>query len=535
MGFKMLTAFMIRRSHNRTILLTAALGLSLLAVACQKVPLLAPSGSTLALTSSQTAIPRNGTAQLIAQLLEPAGTPPHSGTHVIFTTSLGSIEPSEVSTDINGRAVATFTAGGANGIAAISASSGGVSTGANPIRILVGTAGVGKVVVSANPVLIAAQGGTSVITATVSDINGNPLPSADVAFNTSAGSLDVAVATTDANGVATATLRTSVQADVTASVGAQAPTTGGGTTTPPATGGATTTPPASTGVAAGTIRVNVAGTPTLLITLPATVVAGVPASFTFAVTNATANASPIRDVTVDWGDGASQSLGAISGSQSASHTYQSPGSFTIKAVVTDSFGTSVPASAAVGVNPKPQPVVGLTAPTTTPTAGTDTVFTASVAPPANTGTVIKSVTIDYGDGIVNSLGAITGATIQLHHVYQSGGTYTVTLTATDSNDSVGTAATQVFVQPSTQLAVLLSATPTFGTTTTTESFTATVIGLGNAVVVSYVWNFGDGISASTTANQTTHQYAHPSGPFTVTVTITTSTGQTATGQTVVSP
>src|SRR5436190_9610075 len=201
MGFKMLTAFMISRSHCRTSLITSVIGLTFFAAACQKVPLLAPSGSTIVLTASQTAVSSAGTAQLVAQLLEPAGTPPHSGTHVIFTTTLGTIEPSEVETDVNGQARTTFRAGGANGNATITASSGGATaSGNNAIRILVGTAGVGRVVVSANPVLIAALGGSSTISATVQDINGNALPAASVAFSTSAGSLDVTVGTTDTNG-----------------------------------------------------------------------------------------------------------------------------------------------------------------------------------------------------------------------------------------------------------------------------------------------------------------------------------------------
>src|SRR5258705_10804649 len=102
MGFKMLTAFMISRSHCRTSLIISVIGLTFFAAACQKVPLLAPSGSTIVLTASQTAIAASGTAQLIAQLLEPAGTPPHSGTHVIFTTMLGVIKPSKGETDVNG-------------------------------------------------------------------------------------------------------------------------------------------------------------------------------------------------------------------------------------------------------------------------------------------------------------------------------------------------------------------------------------------------------------------------------------------------
>src|SRR5204862_2560983 len=114
-------------SQLRPFLIFSAFWIAVAAIACQKVPLLAPSGSTISLTASNTAIPSNGTVQLIAQLLEPAGTPPHSGTQVIFTTSLGAIEPSEVETDVNGQARTTFSAGGMNGTAIISASSGGVS------------------------------------------------------------------------------------------------------------------------------------------------------------------------------------------------------------------------------------------------------------------------------------------------------------------------------------------------------------------------------------------------------------------------
>ena len=167
------------------------------------------------------------------------------------------------------------------------------------------------------------------------------------------------------------------------------------TTTPPATGGAPTTPttPASSGQASGSVTVNVAGSPQLTITAPTTPLsAGVPAAFTFVVTPATTNASPIRSVTVNWGDGTpTQDLGAITGSNQVFHTYGSTGSFTITATVTDSFGTSVPVSTSVVVNPRPQPVVTLTGPTTTPTAGTNTTFTGSVAPAANSGAVIQSV------------------------------------------------------------------------------------------------------------------------------------------------
>src|SRR5262249_50299406 len=161
--------------------------------------------------------------------------------------------------------------------------------------------------------------------------------------------------------------------------------------------------------------------------------AGVAVPFTFVVTPAATPPSPIKNVTVNWGDGSAvQDLGAITGSNQVLHTFGSTGTFVITATVTDTFGTTVPVYTSVVVNPRAQPTVLLTAPSGPPTAGTDTVFTGSVAPAANSGAVIQSVVMNYGDGTTQSLGAITGTSIALHHVYAAPGTYTATLTATDS-------------------------------------------------------------------------------------------------------
>src|SRR5205807_768834 len=152
------------------------------------------------------------------------------GTHVTFTTSLGTIQPSEAETDISGRAVATFVAGTQSGTATITAASGGASVGTNgAIKIAVGAAAVGRVVVSANPTTVSSLGGASTITASVADVNGNSLNNVAVTFTTTGGTLSTSLATTDQNGVATAVLTTTVQATVTATAGAS----GAGTTTPP--------------------------------------------------------------------------------------------------------------------------------------------------------------------------------------------------------------------------------------------------------------------------------------------------------------
>src|SRR5471032_3222217 len=98
MGTKIVMVFMITRICPRLSVVAVLVGSGLLSGACSKVPLLAPSGSTIILTSAATALPVNGTATIIAQVLEAAGTPPQDGTLVTFTTTLGSVQPSQAET-----------------------------------------------------------------------------------------------------------------------------------------------------------------------------------------------------------------------------------------------------------------------------------------------------------------------------------------------------------------------------------------------------------------------------------------------------
>ena len=65
---------------------------------------------------------------------------------------------------------------------------------------------------------------------------------------------------------------------------------------------------------------------------------GLPAAFTFAVTAATSNGSAVRDLTVDWGDGKTQRLGAVTGNAVVSHIYMRTGPFVVSGTVTDAAG-----------------------------------------------------------------------------------------------------------------------------------------------------------------------------------------------------
>lgn len=475
---------MLTRSY-RLFLLGGAVSSFMILTACQKVPLLAPSGSVITLTASTTALPVNGTTQLIAQVIEASGTPPHTGTQVSFTTTLGTIEPADAQTDANGRVIVTFKAGTANGTATIMAISGGASvSSANAVKIAVGTAAVGRVNMSATPSLIPALGGSATITTTVFDINGNPLPSAPVTYSTTAGTLDPTAGTTDANGAAVTILRTSSKATVTASVGAQG-TTGGGTGTGTGTGSGTTS-----GQASGTVTVDVAAAPGLLITPPSTPpTSGLPATFSFVVTPAAANGSAIRSVTVNWGDGSTQDLGAPTGTVTVAHTYRSAGSYNITATATDTSGNVVTVATAVVVSAT-QIGLTITPPATPPSAGLPATFTFGLGtlPP---GDFVKDVIVDWGDGKTQDLGAIS-ATTTVSHVYTTADSYTVRATLHDTAGNSTTVSTSVTVVATSNPTIII--TPTVPVGSREVTFQIQVTAPSGVGIVEAVIDFGDGRS-----------------------------------------
>ena len=430
----MFSAFMISRGRFAAVFLLPVLAF-VVEVACSRVPLLAPSGSNITLTTAMAVLPINGSATIIAQVIESAGTAPQAGTHVTFTTSLGSVQPSDSTTDSSGRAMATFTST-SSGTATITAISGGATTGTNgALKILVGSAAVQKVVANASPATVPALGGSTTISATVFDVNGNLMNGIPVTFTATAGNLSAGVVNTDASGVAATTLTTAQTSTVTASVGV-----GGGSTTttpPPTTGtpapGTPTTPtPSASGQASATVTVNIAAAPTIVITPPTTPPsAGLPASFTIAVTVPAQNGSAVRAVSVDWGDGSATDLGAVTGNAVVSHIYQNAGTFSVKASATDASGNTTSVTSIVTVIVATSPTIIVT-PTVVPTvhaAQMPVTFQVQVTVAAGVGVV--SVTMDFGDNHTSSLGGLTG-TANIQHIYMSAGSFPVVVSVTDT-------------------------------------------------------------------------------------------------------
>ena len=94
------------------------------AISCDKVPLLAPTNSTVTIDAGSRVVPTGGTTEVTAIVIESSGTPVQNGTLVRFTTTLGRLDPVEAQTR-NGIAVTTFFAGNDSGIAEVHATSGG--------------------------------------------------------------------------------------------------------------------------------------------------------------------------------------------------------------------------------------------------------------------------------------------------------------------------------------------------------------------------------------------------------------------------
>ena len=112
----------LRPTLSRALFALAAI--ALLPTACDKVPLTAPSESTITLFATATSVSATGSTDIVATVIEEAGTAVQNGTVVSFTTTLGRIEPLEARTQ-NGKVTVKLTGDGRSGLAQITAFSGG--------------------------------------------------------------------------------------------------------------------------------------------------------------------------------------------------------------------------------------------------------------------------------------------------------------------------------------------------------------------------------------------------------------------------
>ncbi len=389
----------LARSGNLRVAVLCAFA-AVLAVACDKVPLLAPPESTITLSSASSVVQANGTTEIHAVVIEPSGTPVHNGTTVLFTTNLGTLLPIEAQTH-NGVATVQFLGNGQSGRATIKALSGGAASEA--LELLVGGGAATRVVVAANPNQTA-PGSPSVITATVTDADGNALRGVPVSFSTDFGSLSSNTANTSFTGEAQVTLVTNRDATVTASAGA-------GT---------------------ATVRVTVTSLPEITITVsPESPTEGQPVRFTIGITS-TAATETFQSLVVDFGDGTNS--GPLGGSnQSVSHIYGSSDVYTVTVTGTSLSGSSKVATTSVSVAERG--IVNVTIAKSPDTVARNQIITFT-AHSTGTGTV-RSYSWNFGDGQ-----SFNGSS-QVSHTYSTAGTKTVTVTVTTTDGNSGRGQTQV--------------------------------------------------------------------------------------------
>lgn len=396
---------------SRIIALVAFVVLSFISNACEKVPLLAPTDSTISLTLSEetTNVGLNSTLQVTAIVIEGSGTAPQNGTVVTFTTTLGHLDPVEARTT-NGRASTTFHTGNRSGTATLRAFSGGADAGEGSASAQVAIGGAaGDTTLALRVEGTSNNGRNTALVAYVSDADTNPISGINVSFKTDKGQLTRGLDVTDANGEARTTLITSESASVTAQAG-----------------GAT-----------DTIDVVFPGALNLVVASPADgAAAEVGQIVTFRLTP-DAEAT-FTDVIVNFGDGTpEQNLGRVTAERTFQHIYNQRGTYTITARGTTTTGSTATASVLVQINDRAPLTVNVTTPTPNVTLVSNAVisFTATAtAGAANTAVAISRVDWDFGDGNGRTTTGLTTT-----YRYNTIGNFTVRVRVISTDGREGTA------------------------------------------------------------------------------------------------
>src|SRR5256712_4219636 len=145
-----------------------------------------------------------------------------------------------------------------------------------------------------------------------------------------------------------------------------------------------------------------------------------------------------------------------------------------------------------------------------PTSGTAVAFTAV----ATGGTAPYSYSWNFGDGATS-----TGQSPS--HAYANSGSFTVSLSATDSLGTVASNSQSITVSSPGALTASFTIAPTSPVSAQTVTFTATASG-GTSPYV-YAWNLG---GSSKTGNPVSQSFSN--GTYTISLTVTDNTGATAT-------
>jgi len=214
--------------------------------------------------------------------------------------------------------------------------------------------------------------------------------------------------------------------------------------------------------------------------------------------------------TIVWsfGDGTA----AVTGTLTPTHSYTSAGDYTVTLTVTDDDGGVGTDTLTVHVN---YPPVANPGGPYTGNEGSPIAFNGSGSYDQD-GT-IATYSWNFGDGTPLVTGTATPT-----HTYGDNGIYTVTLTVTDNNDAISTAATTAAIA---NVAPAVNAGPDMEDVPigSTVSFNGSFTDPGTLDTHTIAWNFGDGTPTVTGTLTPSHAYTS-GGDYTVTLTVTDDDG-----------
>jgi len=171
------------------------------------INIISGSGNTLSLSPTTATVAPGASVELRASVVD-ASSNPVSGETVVLNISGaggGNLSSINLTTDANGQAVTTYTAGTTSGVDTVTArlNSNAAITASSALTVSAANVTIGNLSLTTGNTSAVVGSTTPVsVRATVVDTSGAPVPGVSVSFTANLGSLATASATTGANGIA---------------------------------------------------------------------------------------------------------------------------------------------------------------------------------------------------------------------------------------------------------------------------------------------------------------------------------------------
>lgn len=206
--------------------------------------------------------------------------------------------------------------------------------------------------------------------------------------------------------------------------------------------------------------------------------------------------------------------------RTATYRFQQSRTYAVSLTVTDATGASATSTQGVDVVNPAAPTAAFTKSPTSPAVLQNVNFVGTGSTAA-AGHSLVQYDWSFGDGTSSS-----GAIPSTHHAYTATGTYTVTLTVTDDVGQTATASSDVAVVVGIVANFTISPTnPLVSATVNVNGADSTTV--AGASIVSYSWDFGNGLTFSDSSSSATTTYSS-ARTYTIRLTVRDSAGRTAT-------